>query len=211
MPTRAVALSGYVFALVTQIAPVVARGDDTLEEVIVTARKRDESILRVPVIASALPKEALEKHAINDLYAVANRVPGILIGNNVGPVSNQMSIRGIGTTALTATIDQSVSLNIDGLQLSQALAYGVGMFDVGQVEVLKGPQALFFGKNSPAGVISLRSADPTDEAEVVFRTGYEYEAEQKMGDFVISGPVASFLKLRLAAHYDEQELSLIHI
>jgi iron complex outermembrane receptor protein len=185
--------------------PAAAADDQLLEEVIVSARKREESLLQVPVIESVISKEALENNATIDLYSVATRVPGILIGNNVGAVSNQLSMRGIGTTALTATIDQSVSLNIDGLQLSQALAYGVGMFDVEQVEVLKGPQALFYGKNSPAGVISLRSADPTDQAEVTVRGGYEYEAEQKMGELILSGPVAQSLRLRLATHYDEQE------
>ena len=65
------------------------------------------------------------------------------------------------------------------------------MFDVAQVEVLKGPQALFYGKNSTAGVISLRSADPTDEFELVARGGYESEAEEKTGEAIVSGPVAS--------------------
>jgi iron complex outermembrane receptor protein len=70
-------------------------------------------------------------------------VPGILVGASIGAIGQQISLRGIGTTAQNPTVDQSVSLNIDGLQLNQSLAYGTGMFDVGQIEVLKGPQALY--------------------------------------------------------------------
>src|SRR5690606_10727717 len=110
---------------------------------------------------------------VHDLYTLATRVPGLLIGEQVGVLGPGVTLRGIGTTAFNPAIDQSVSLNVDGLQLSQGFAYQAAMFDVGQVEVLKGPQALFFGKNSPAGVISLRSADPTNEAELIVRTGYE--------------------------------------
>ena len=116
-----------------------------------------------------------------------------------------VSIRGVGTTAVNATVDQSISLNVDGLQLSQGLAYQAGMFDVGQVEVLKGPQALFWGKNSPGGVISLRSADPTDRTEVEFRGGYEFEAKEALGEMIVSGAVTPALKLRLAAHYSDSD------
>lgn len=192
-------------AVLLQILSAAAQEVTALDEITVTARKREESLLRVPVVESAVTQEALEKFAITDLSGVADRVPGILIGNNVGAIGNQLSIRGIGTTALNATIDQSVSLNIDGLPLSQALAYGAGLFDVGQVEVLKGPQALFFGKNSPAGVISLRSADPTATPDLTLRGGYEYEANERFGEIIASEAVAPSLKLRLAAHFDDQD------
>lgn len=176
-----------------------------LEEIVVTARKQQESILKVPVVETVLTQEFLEKYQTQDLYAVATRVPGFVIGTAILSGGPQVSMRGIGTTANNATIEQSVSLNIDGLQLSQGLAYGLGMFDIGQVEVLKGPQALFYGKNSPAGVISLRSADPTDKVELVVRGGYESYAEEKVGDVIASGPVADSLRLRLAVRFSDQD------
>lgn len=175
------------------------------EEVIVTARKREESILNVPLVISALPQQALEQAQIHDLYTLTTRVPGLVLGSNVGAVGAGVSIRGVGTTAVNATVDQSISLNVDGLQLSQGLAYQAGMFDVGQVEVMKGPQALFWGKNSPGGVISLRSADPTDQTEVELRGGYEFEANEKFGEMIVSGGVTDALKLRLAAHYSDSD------
>lgn len=174
-------------------------------DIVVTARRRNESILRVPVVASVLDAGTLQRQQVTDLYAVANRVPGFIMAESVGTVGIQASLRGVGPTSQTASVDQSVSLNIDGLQLTQGFAFTAGMFDVGQVEVLKGPQALFFGKNSPAGVISLRSNDPTSKFELIGRTAYEAEAREKTFELVASGPIADTLKARLAVHYGDQE------
>jgi iron complex outermembrane receptor protein len=175
------------------------------EEIIVTARKREESLLSAPVIGMAVQQQQLEKYQTDDLFALATQVPGLVLGSQSASVGTGVTLRGIGATANVATIDQSVSLNVDGLQLSQSFAYNAAMFDVGQVEVFKGPQALFFGKNSPAGVISLRSADPTDKTDINFRTGYETVAEEKFGEAILSGPVSDSLKLRLAVRYSESD------
>jgi len=191
--------------------PVLAQVADTTEmnsypdEILVTARRREESILRVPVVASVLDASTLERQQVNDLYSVANRVPGFVMAESVGTVGIQASLRGVGPTSQTPSVDQSVSLNIDGLQLSQGFAFTAAMFDVAQVEVLKGPQALFFGKNSPAGVISLRSADPGDSFEMITRAGYEFEAGEKIGELVLSGPVSDQLGLRFAARFSDSD------
>jgi outer membrane receptor protein involved in Fe transport len=186
-------------------AATAAEAPAAMQEIIVTARKRQESILKVPVVMTAVTEQQLEAYSTHDLFTVANRVPGLLVGTSLAANGLQVSMRGIGTTANNATVDNSISLNVDGLQLSQGLAYTLGMFDVGQVEVLKGPQALFYGKNSPAGVISLRSADPTNTVEMIARAGYEFEAREKTGEFIVSGPVTDTLKLRLAAKYSDQD------
>ncbi|MCB2080469.1 MAG: TonB-dependent receptor [Novosphingobium sp.] len=172
-------------------------------EIIVTARKRSESLLDVPVVATALDQAALEQRQVIDLYSVTELVPSLVLGEGIGTVGIQASLRGIGPTSQTATVDQSVSLVIDGLQLSQGFAFRAGMFDIGQVEVLKGPQALFFGKNNTAGVISLRGADPTDEFELIARAGYEFEADEAFGELIVSGPVSNTIKARLAARYSD--------
>lgn len=189
-----------------QAVPTYAQQSSSgTEEIIVTARKREESILKVPVVLSVISQESLEKFQVGDMYAIAAHAPGLQIGDNVGANGSQVSLRGVGTAANNPTIDQSVALNLDGLQLSHGLAYSSGMFDVSQVEVLKGPQALFFGKNSPGGVISFRSADPSDVFESSVRAGYEFEAEEKLGELVVSGPVSDSLKLRLAAQFSDSQ------
>jgi outer membrane receptor protein involved in Fe transport len=167
-------------------------------EIIVTARKRQESLLNVPVIETVITPEQLQSHQTVDLKDLAKISPGVMVGTTVLSIGQVVTIRGVGTTSFDPGIDQSVSLNIDGLSLGQGLAFSSGMFDIGQVEVLKGPQALFYGKSSPGGVISLRTADPTDKFEVMGSVGYETEAHQMRAEGVISGPITSTLKARLA-------------
>ena len=173
------------------------------QEIIVMARRRAESILKVPVVASVLDSEKLIQTGTADLTAIATRVPGLQIGSSVAAFGNQVALRGIGTTTNNSAIDQSVSLNIDGMQFSQGLSYALGFFDMQRVEVFKGPQALFFGKASSAGVISIRTADPTDEFEVIGRAGYEFEAKEYKGELIVSGPLTDTLKVRLAGSYAE--------
>jgi iron complex outermembrane recepter protein len=167
-------------------------------DIIVTARRRQESILKVPVVENVVSAETLEQVQITNLETLATRVPGLNTGEAVLSIGPQISLRGVGTASLDAGIDQSISLNVDGLSLTQGLAYGVAVFDLAQAEVLKGPQALFFGKNSPAGVISLRSNDPGSSLEIVGRLGYEVEAREKRAELILSGPVTDTLGLRLA-------------
>lgn len=199
---------GAVWLVVPGVAPTSASepaASRPLEEIVVTARKREESILQIPVVATALSGDQLNRFATADVKAISEQVPGLLVGDATGSFGAQVSLRGVGTNTLNATIDQSVSLNIDGMQMTQGLAYAVGMFDVAQVEVLKGPQALFYGKSSPGGVISLRSAAPSDELEVILRSGYEAEAETRRQEFIVSGPVNDTLGLRLATAFVESE------
>ena len=182
-----------------------ASASEQLEEVIVTARKREESLLQVPVVTTALGAEQLQQYALDDLTRIADKVPGLVLGASSLSFGDQVSLRGVGTSVLNATIDQSVSLNVDGLQLTQGLAYQSAMFDMAQVVVLKGPQGLFFGKASPGGVISVTTADPTQDVELVVRGGYEFEAEEEQLELIASGPVTDTLLARLAGSFSDAE------
>lgn len=174
-------------------------------EILVTARKRQESLLKVPVVVAAVTGERLESFQVTQVTDLPRLVPGLILGGNLLSIGPQVTIRGVGTSSADPGVDQSVSLNIDGLSLGQGLAFGSGMFDVAQVEVLKGPQSLFYGKSSPGGVISLRTADPTDDFELIARGSYEFVAREGRGELIVSGPVADTLKLRFAGAYSESQ------
>jgi iron complex outermembrane recepter protein len=176
-----------------------------LDEVIVTARKRQESILNVPVIEQAISEAQLDRLQVTELTDLPKLIPGLNFGHSLLSIGTLVSIRGIGTASQDPGVDQSVSLNLDGLSLGNGLALNSGMFDLAQVEVLEGPQALFYGKSSPGGVISLRSADPTDKLEVIGRAGYEFESVNRRGELIVSGPVTDTLKLRVAAMYSKAD------
>jgi iron complex outermembrane receptor protein len=182
-----------------------AGGGAQLEEITVTARKRQESILNVPVIEQAIAGERLERLQVTELTDLPKLAPGLNLGHSLLSIGTLVSIRGIGTASQDPGVDQSVSLNIDGLSLGNGLAFNSGLFDVGQIEVLKGPQALFYGKSSPGGVISIRSADPADKFEVIGRAGYELESVNRRGELIVSGPLTDTLKLRLAAMYSKAD------
>lgn len=214
MRMRNILLAAVALGAMTATAPALAQDtapqaseqrEPTVGDIIVTARKRQESILQVPVVETVLSQDLIDRNQIASLTNVSSLTPGILLGEAPLEVGTQVSIRGIGTTSLDPGIDQSVSLNLDGLQLSQGMAYSVGMFDMAQIEVLKGSQALFFGKNSPAGVVSIRTADPGKEFETMGRIGYEVYSKQWRGEAVVSGPITDTFGARLAAMYTKQD------
>jgi iron complex outermembrane receptor protein len=176
-----------------------------LDEIVVTSRKRDESILDVPVIETAIPKSQLERLQAVEMTDLPNIVPGLDFGRGNLAIGTQVSVRGIGSISQDQGVDQSVALNIDGMAPGSALAFESGLFDLEQIEVLKGPQALFFGKSTPGGVISLRTADPTDALEVTARTAYEWESQTPREEAIVSGPVTDTLKLRIAGLYSTSE------
>lgn len=188
----------------TQSSAAASSSTDVQSEgdIVVTARKRQETLLNVPVVANVISPAVLERRATTDLKDIARLVPGLALSQTLGPSGIQVSLRGIGTSAQNAGIDASVALNVDGLQLTQGVAYSSAMFDLDHVEVLKGPQALFFGKNSPGGVISVRTADPKDHLELIASYGYEAVAQEHRAQLIISGPVSDTLKIRVAGQYD---------
>jgi iron complex outermembrane receptor protein len=173
-------------------------------EIIVTARKRQESILNVPVVETAIPQAQLEHLQVKELRDLTSLVPGLGIGRSVLATGGQISIRGVGTIATDVGVYQSVAYNIDGMSLAFGQALESAMFDVGQVEVLKGPQSLFYGKSSTGGVLSIRTADPTNKFEVIGRAGFEIESVNPRAELILSGPVTDTLKLRLATMYSWQ-------
>lgn len=175
------------------------------EDIVVTARKRQESVLNVPVIAQVLPADRLERLQITEMADLPRLAPGLNMSRAILSIGTLVSIRGVGTNANDAGVDQSVSLNIDGLPLGNGLAFSSGLFDVAQVEVLKGPQALFYGKSSPGGVIALRTADPIDRAEFLARVGYGLVADNPRVELVASGPISDTLKVRLAGAYERSD------
>lgn len=169
------------------------------DDIIVTARKRDETLLEVPVAVTALSANDINRYQANDLTKLGQLVPQVIIAKTgSGGAGASFSIRGIGSSAADAGIDQTVSVNIDGLQVSRGRVVTQGFFDLQQVEVLKGPQALFFGKNSPGGVISLHTAGATKDLEAYVRAGYEFNADERYVEGAVSGPITSTLGFRVA-------------
>lgn len=176
-----------------------------LEEITVTARKRTESLLNVPVAVSVVSAGQLLDNDATDLSKIAELAPQTMIGNAPNGTGAVLTIRGVSSSSTDSGIEQSVSMIIDGVQLNRGRILYQSMFDVQQVEVLEGPQALFFGKNSPAGVIAIKSVEPTSSLEGYLRAGYEFEADERFVQGAISGPLADTFKVRFAFRGSEMD------
>ena len=186
-------------SLMAQDASEEARSTSgQLAEIIVTARKREESLMSVPVAVTAVSGDALTQTGVSDLSRLAQLAPQVMVSRADSGSGGSFKIRGLGTPYADAGLDSSVGVNIDGMQAMRGNGVNIGFFDVSQIEVLKGPQALFYGKNNPAGVIALRSKDPTDRLEGYIRASYEFEARERMLEGAISGPLSETFKARLA-------------
>lgn len=135
---------------------------DTVEEVIVTATRREERLLDVPVSASALSGDSLRVlgSAGQDIRQLAYTVPSLNIESSNGRTFPRFYIRGYGNTDFNSFASQPVSLVYDDVVQENPALKGFPVFDQADVEVLRGPQGTLFGRNTPAGVVKLESAKP---------------------------------------------------
>lgn len=174
-------------------------------EIIVTARRRAERLLDAPVAISAVSGDTLAQYQATKISDISTLVPSLIVGRATSGSAASIFLRGVGSTALSAGFDQSVSFVIDGLAMSRGREVSLPQFDIQRVEVLKGPQALFFGKNTTGGLISVTSNNPTEEFEAGVKAGYGFEARERYTEAFISGPVTDTLRLRLAGRYAKSD------
>lgn len=182
-----------------------AEAEATMGDIIVTARKRDERLMDVPVAISALSAATLDRYATSSLAAISEQVPQLVIGESTNQAGGSINLRGIGAGLANPSTEQAVTLNLDGIPISYGNAVRLGQFDLQRVEVLKGPQSLFYGKNSPGGIISLISADLGTSFEARLRTGYEFAANQRFGEGIVSGPLSDNVGARFVAYYSKED------
>ncbi|MCW1384485.1 TonB-dependent receptor [Novosphingobium sp. KCTC 2891] len=169
-----------------------------IDDIVVTARRRNESVQDVPVSVQAISAQVVQQRDLTSLEKIAAATPQFTVARASNGAGAQLTLRGIGSSATSIGIEQSVAIVVDSVYYGQGRVINEGFFDLARVEILKGPQALFYGKNATAGVISLTSADPGREREIMARAGYEFNAHQIYGEAVYSTPISDTLGLRLA-------------
>lgn len=184
---------------------VRAESGFAIEEVVVTARKKEETLQEVPVAVTVLTENSITAQRIEGIKDLGNVVPGLVTSRVPAGTAGNIYLRGVGTGATTPLVDQAVAINIDGVGVSSAQLMNAGMFDLEQIEVLRGPQALFYGKNSPGGVIAVHTKNPTDEFEAEVSGMYETETEQLSIRGIVSGPMSDTLGGRLSLGWSETD------
>jgi outer membrane receptor protein involved in Fe transport len=159
----------------------------------------------VPVAVSALSSADIKRYDATNLTAIANLAPDVILTKANAGSGASFTIRGIGSPPLDNGVEQTVTIASDGIQISRGRIIEASLFDLAQTEILKGPQALFFGKNSPAGVISLTSNLPTREYSGYAQLGYEFKNRQRYFETAISGPIVPTLYARLAVRGEQDQ------
>ena len=190
-------------------APQAAFAQDNEEDefgdrvIVVQARKQNETLQEVPVTVTAIAGDTLDKFSVDNVADVTSRVPTLNVQVGGSGSGGQLSLRGVGSSNISAAFDSAVAFDFDGVTVSTMRLVQPGFFDVQQIDVLKGPQSLFFGKSATAGVFAIRSANPTSSWEVGGKASYEFEEKGYLVSGYVSGPISDTLGVRLAAQYND--------
>ena len=154
-----------------------------LEEVVVTAQKRSQSMQDVPVAVTAVGAQELQDAGINDMTDLSMQVPSLVVSTNTSPFNTSYRIRGIGNEGNIPTFEPATGLFVDGAFKSRS-GLGLGeLVDVESIEILKGPQSTLYGKNVTAGVISVNTKRPGPDLEgsLELTGGTDYLRQIKAG------------------------------
>lgn len=188
-------------------AGAVAQDDDSfaLEEIIVTAQKRAQSLQDVPMSVTSLQGRKIADFAAGgeDIRLLSSRIPGLNAESSNGRVAPRFYIRGLGNTDFALAASQPVSIIMDDVVKENVILKSFPLFDIDRVEVLRGPQGTLFGRNTPAGIVKFDTRKPTQEAEGYFNASYgalgTFTSEAAMG-----GPLSDTVSYRVSGLYQQR-------
>jgi len=191
-------------ALATYGAGAMAQ-PGVLEEVIVTAQKRSESLQDVPVAVNAFSAETIQEAGINNANDLAIMTPSLNANVNTSPFTTRLTIRGIGTAQSDPALEPSVGLFVDGVFMSRSGLGTSDLTDIERIEVLQGPQGTLYGKNANAGAISIITKRPNLEE-------FEGYVEASVGDYSMgkltaaaTGPLGDTVAYRLSGNMHKRD------
>ncbi len=191
----------------TALAPMLSSAAE-LEEVVVTAQKREQSLQDVSAAVTAFGGQQLTESQINNIEDLQVMLPGLTFGNDFNFA--KIFVRGVGMSSSFAGIDPSVALHVDGAVISQAAAQFTSLYDLERVEVLRGPQGTLYGRNATGGSINLITAKPTEEFEGYTNVTVGGPDLNYIGEGAISGPLTEKVLGRIAARVQKREGFGIH-
>jgi iron complex outermembrane receptor protein len=175
-----IGLFGTALDAQAQQASTAASESGGIEEIVVTAQRREENIQQVPISISAFTADTLQSRNLTDIHALGNLTPGVNIDAGA-PFSGDrsvlsVSIRGIGQDDFAFNLNPGVGVYVDGVYLARTIGANQSLLDVERVEILKGPQGTLFGANTIGGAISIVTRTPGDEPRFVAEaTGGSYD------------------------------------
>lgn len=193
-------------ALALSLSSSLAHGQDAsestqLEEVVVTAQRREQNLQSVPISVAAITAQSLQAMGISGTNDLAVAVPGLELGQQ--NIAIAPFIRGIGNRSTAPGEEAAVALYIDGVYMPTLSAGLFELENVERVEVLKGPQGTLFGRNATAGVIQVVTRDPSEQFQADVHAGYgNYETVDS--GLYATGAIASNVRADVSLYYTEQ-------
>ncbi len=168
-----------------------------LEEVIVTAQKREQSVNEVPITITALSAEMVTNLGVRTMEDMAMTTPGLVVNATAATGTSSWSIRGVGFQDYSTAASSTVGIYFDEIAFPYPAMVTGQFFDIGRIEVLKGPQGDLYGRNTTAGQVSFHSARPTDEFEAGFTAGIANYSQYELEGYA-SGALSDTARARVA-------------
>jgi iron complex outermembrane recepter protein len=187
-----------VVGLAAGLPQMVLAQESLLEEIVVTAQKREQSLQDVSMSLSAFSGNVLEQRAIEDIADLQYSVPNVISDGF------RVTIRGVGNNAIASSAEGGLGYHINGVYVNRPLMVGQEYFDLERVEVLRGPQGTLYGRNTTAGVINVLTRKPGEEfgGDVAVTLG-NYNSINTKG--AINIPITDNIRQRFAANYSKRD------
>ena len=189
----------------TTLAPVaLSQTRSLLEEVVVTAQKREQNVQDVGISITAFTGEQLDALGFRNSSDLAVMTPGVSVGGNLAGQNLQFTIRGVAQNDFNDQTESPVAVYIDDTYVAMAQGQRFAMYDLDRVEILKGPQGTLFGRNATGGLAHFVTRRPTEETEGYIE-GQVGDYDRYMLEGAIGGSISDTVRGRLSLYYEEQD------
>ena len=187
-------------------APVLAQGTVVLEEITVTAQKREQSLEDVPASVSTISGDSVNDYlgSAENIRALAGRVPSLQIESSNGRTQPRFYIRGLGNIDFDNNANQPVAMVYDEIGLENNVLRSLPVFDIDRIEVLKGPQGSLFGRNTNAGIVKIDSVRPTFDYNGYLTLGYG-QRDTGTVEGAVGGPLSDTLAARVSVKHQQRD------
>jgi iron complex outermembrane receptor protein len=192
------------FAFAQEAGQTGSENDSGLEEIIVTAQKREQNMQDVAVAVTAISGDVLTNRNVATVTDLPRLAPSLTVTQGNVPTNNSINLRGIGTVSFSTGIEPSVAVIVDDVPLLQQAQAFSGLSDIERIEVLRGPQGTLFGKNASAGAVSIVSRASSDVLTGAV-TGTATTDDELRIDASLSGPLGTGIGFRVNGFYTDRK------
>ncbi|MDX3882928.1 TonB-dependent receptor [Sphingomonas fennica] len=176
-----------------------------IDDIVVTAQRRQESVQNVPIAISAFSGDQLRNQGVSNTLELGRFVPNLVSMNNTGIGSaNAFYLRGLGNTETIPTFDPPVGTYVDDIYLSRQNANNINLFDVERVEVLRGPQGTLFGRNTTGGAVSVILKEPGKEFGGFAEVGYG-RYNKRVARASVDVPLADSFAIKISGYWQNDD------